>query len=232
MIIATFWLLLSFIQSEGNPHAEQGYCVADVCRQSQDQTLWERNVERYCRTVRNEMSISSAMKTAVQRQLNPWWMYYWEPNWSCPFEERIMWMPPDSLVTAGDGGKWTCNAPALASRDDCLVYSFGSAGDFSFEVGLLELLNNRCEVHTFDISNLQPLESYPPSAFAAIHKHMWGLGLVDENLSVLENGELKVLQMKTLASIMQALNHTGRTLHILKVQTRRCLRRFSLFSCF
>ena len=57
-----------------------------------------------------------------------WEMY--EPVAECP---RI-----DCVGSVGDGGKYICNANAIwlnrvESPDLCAIYSFGSAGDSSFE---------------------------------------------------------------------------------------------------
>ena len=59
-----------------------------------------------------------------------WWQYYYEPTFSCPFEERI--------GAVGEGGKWICDPYKLRSGGPtagdgngpapCLVYSVGSHG--------------------------------------------------------------------------------------------------------
>lgn len=210
------WIFGLFILAIFKSNGQNNNTCMNINCQSSD-ILWQRNVERFCRYTKQELSIPPSVKTNVQNVMKPWWMYYWEPNWSCPFEERVMWLPPNSMVTAGDGGKWTCNVPELTHNNDCLVYSFGSAGDFSFEVGLLELLQGQCEIHTFDITNLEPIASYPPQYFHAIHKHMWGLGVYDETIRLIERGVEKDVQMKSLQTIMRELGHQGRTLHILKI---------------
>ena len=49
----------------------------------------------------------------------------------------------------GDGGKWLCNTGVLKDIPDCMIYSLGSDGDFSFEEEMLRVAPN-CAVHTFD----------------------------------------------------------------------------------
>ena len=63
-----------------------------------------------------------------------------EPTWSCEARERI----PD---TTGDGPKWVCGIRAL--KDPCLVYSFGSNGDTSFERAVKKFAP-ACNIYTFD----------------------------------------------------------------------------------
>lgn len=72
--------------------------------------------------------------------------YTWElfePLANCPYTTRV--------GTVGDGGKWLCNLDEILghhTRRPCVVYSFGSAGDSSFEAALV--LEYGCIVHTFD----------------------------------------------------------------------------------
>lgn len=46
-----------------------------------------------------------------------------------------------------DGGKWICGLRNLLQRQGCVVYSFGSRGDASFEKAILE--HTTCQVYTF-----------------------------------------------------------------------------------
>jgi hypothetical protein len=72
---------------------------------------------------------------------SPFFLSNWEPNFHCSHARRIGKM--------GDGGKWVCDLFRLQNHSDCLVYSAGSHGDFSFESHMKRSLPN-CEVHTFD----------------------------------------------------------------------------------
>jgi len=55
----------------------------------------------------------------------------WEPTFHCSHARRI--------GARGDGGKWICDPHRLKARTDCLIYSVGSSGDFSFEIELKKL---------------------------------------------------------------------------------------------
>lgn len=69
---------------------------------------------------------------------------------------------------------------ALARRVDdpdgpgCVVYSIGSNGDFSFELGLQrEVGEDVCEFHVFDPGDFA---GKVPSELRRVHYHRWGLG--------------------------------------------------------
>lgn len=170
--------------------------------------LRKNNLSRYCRQIAAELAIAPSVKAPIKTPPS-WYFNYWEPNWACPLEERVMWHVPGSSITAGDGGKWICDVPALVHKKDCLVYSVGSCGEFSFEAGLLDLLDNGCDIHVFDIDAYENTHNYPAKYWNKIQRHHWGLGAADE---VIDGKKLK-----TLVSTMRDLGHTGRTLHILKI---------------
>ncbi|KAK3267409.1 hypothetical protein CYMTET_24036 [Cymbomonas tetramitiformis] len=87
----------------------------------------------------------------------------WEPSISCEQEARIGIM--------GDGGKWVCN-PANIPKDKCILYSFGSNLEFSFEVGIHEQLG--CEIHTFDPTVAKHrVDAVKPEY---VNYHYYGLG--------------------------------------------------------
>lgn len=68
-----------------------------------------------------------------------------EPTWSCESRERV----PSNF---GYGPKWVCGLRTLKSTGPappCLVYSFGSNGDVSFEQGVKAAAPN-CHIFTFD----------------------------------------------------------------------------------
>lgn len=65
----------------------------------------------------------------------------WESNFYCSYKMRVGRM--------GEGGKWVCDPFKLQVKSDCLVYSAGSSGDFSFEIELKKLLP-KCSIFTFD----------------------------------------------------------------------------------
>jgi Methyltransferase domain len=66
----------------------------------------------------------------------------WDPfefEWDCSIRERV------GIHLFGDGSKFMCGAEYLALKNDCLVYSIGSAYDDGFEQALLQIAPN-CEV--------------------------------------------------------------------------------------
>lgn len=54
---------------------------------------------------------------------------------------------PFGAAGSGDGQKYICS-PDVLPKDHCVVYSLGSAGDFSFEQDVVK--RTGCTVHTFD----------------------------------------------------------------------------------
>ena len=48
-----------------------------------------------------------------------------------------------------DGGKWMCGYEELSQKPKCVVYSFGSKGEYDFEIETHNVAKN-CEIHTFD----------------------------------------------------------------------------------
>lgn len=65
----------------------------------------------------------------------------WEVVARCPLEARV--------GRLGDGGKWLCNPKRLLNKPSCVIYSFGSNGDTSFEDAIHAMLPS-CQVHVFD----------------------------------------------------------------------------------
>lgn len=114
----------------------------------------------------------------------------WEPNFHCAYAQR--------MGTMGDGGKWVCDVFRLISRSDCLIYSVGSSGDFSFEIEMKKVVPNS-EIHTFDKNR------YPcPINTCTFHQIIFGDGIQP-------NGS------KSWMTIVQELNHTNRIIDILKI---------------
>lgn len=98
----------------------------------------------------------------------------------------------------GDGGKWLCDPHRLVPSR-CVVYSFGSAWDTSFEEDIFRL--KQCEVHIFD-----PTVDLPASPRYTFHK----LGISDKTGTI-----EKVGPVDTLANIARDLGHTH--IDVLKV---------------
>lgn len=182
-------------------------------------TFNKLRIDRHCHAIQRELTIPSINKTS--NGFGEWWQSYWEPTWACPLEERIMFHPEGSLTTSGDGGKWVCDVPKLPKQ--CLVYSFGSNGEYSFEFGLLERLGSssskRCEIHSFDpfitTDAGKNFEAHPFMKLITVHQ--WGLGLGAYTTPPLLKWENRSVEMKSLYKTIQALQHEQREIDILKI---------------
>ena len=106
-----------------------------------------------------------------------------------------------------DGAWWMCEADDYKPpQNSCLVYSVGISKDWTFDDTISQRYG--CEVHSFDPSiNLTDHMRSP-----LIHFHNIGLGGKNEI-----NG--RNWSMLTLCSIVKQLNHTGRTIDMLKVHS-------------
>mmetsp|Transcript_17081 Transcript_17081/g.53349 ORF Transcript_17081/g.53349 Transcript_17081/m.53349 type:complete len:311 (+) Transcript_17081:69-1001(+) len=72
------------------------------------------------------------------------WILF-SPYWPC------LWTLDRGRSSARDGPKWTCGLREIEAsrRSNCVVYSFGSRKEVSFERRVVELAPS-CEVHVFD----------------------------------------------------------------------------------
>lgn len=114
----------------------------------------------------------------------------WEPTFHCSHTQRI--------GARGDGGKWVCDPYRLKSRHDCLIYSVGSSGDFSYEIEMKKVMPH-CEIHAFDKN------SYPcPTDVCTFHQITFGDGIEPKN-------------SKNWPTIIKELNHANRLIDILKI---------------
>jgi hypothetical protein len=119
----------------------------------------------------------------------------WEPSLSCTALAR--------MGCPGDGGKWVCD-PHRYLGEHCLIYSFGSNDEFSFE-DAVHHFNPRCEIHTFD-----PVVSQPVNKPSYVQFHPWGMGAHDSAAD----------SIYTLPTIMSQLGHTN--VSILKIDCEGC----------
>ncbi|CAE7725524.1 mettl24 [Symbiodinium pilosum] len=69
------------------------------------------------------------------------WEKFSSPNWPCMWGEALIG------EGVGDGSKWMCGAHVM--QKPCVVYSFGSKGNFKFEEGI-KALGLNCDIHIFD----------------------------------------------------------------------------------
>jgi len=122
-----------------------------------------------------------------------WWLTNYEPTFSCAAERR--------LGRPGDGGKWVCDpaaiaATAAAAGRPCVVYSFGSGRDSSFE-GAVHALAPACAIHTFDHTvGVAAAAGVPPY----VHFHPWAAA----------RGDVGGTPRRGLGSIRRELGHAPR----------------------
>eukprot|EP01069_Polyplicarium_translucidae_P011003 Polyplicarium_translucidae@DN3416_c0_g1_i1.p1 len=105
---------------------------------------------------------------------------------------------------AVDGGKWICD-PFTLLKEDCLIYSFGSNDDWTFEKELLAI-QPHCEIHTFD-HTVDTITSKPTN----VTYHRLGLGAADRRTTS------PSMPLKSLPNIIRSLKHERRRIDILKV---------------
>lgn len=182
--------------------------------ESDPDTLASKKISHHCESISRDLDISSIRKNfRREKGYGTFWQNHWEPSWACPLESRIMDISNTSSIrSGGDGGKWVCNAHEIKKDPKCLVYSFGSNGDYVFELGVRDTLG--CEVHTFDPFNL----GYASNLGDNITTHDWGLSpstYVTEPLKGWKGKKEK--EMKSLFTIVKDLGHVNRKIDILKV---------------
>ncbi|CAM9478970.1 unnamed protein product [Chrysoparadoxa australica] len=105
--------------------------------------------------------------------------------------------------------------PYLAQKQDCLVYSVGSALNDAFEQDVLKWAPH-CEVHTFD-PTVDPVQAEAMARTGGYSFHSEGVSGKQTSGSTLKHGLLH-----TLNEIRASLGHTGRTLDILKIDCEGC----------
>lgn len=164
---------------------------------------------------------------------NMFWQNNWEPNFACAFERRpgapgdgAKWLcDPHKLtqrhghghaarrsggVAVGGTGSVDddeATAPGAPPNTGCLLYSIGSAGNFAWELSMLELLRV-CEVHTFD-HTMRLGSVHPPPG---VTYHYWGVGTADRWIRA-----DKSVGVFTLNTMREMLGHANRTVDVLKV---------------
>ena len=94
-----------------------------------------------------------------------------------------------------DGGKWICGLEKIAEKPRCVVYSFGSQGNFDFETAVHRTAP-QCEIHTFDCTYTPKPNTVPP--FISYYK----LCLSGKSGNIAGLGEAE-----TLSGIRRRLQH-------------------------
>ena len=115
----------------------------------------------------------------------------------------------------GDGGKWICRPEEIRAKGaSCLVYSIGSDGEFSFEVGVHTNISSACEIHTFDQN---PIEHYLDPNYNPGYPHERNPPYVQYHVA-----KLGAASGKSFAQLVRELGHAGRQIDILKIDCEGC----------
>jgi len=141
----------------------------------------------------NERKILYQIQDKLNMQKRPsseFFLTNWEPNFHCSYARRIGEM--------GDGGKWICDLFRLKKRPNCLIYSAGSQGDFSFETQMKQFLPN-CEIHTFDTTFYKC-----PNDTCIFHQITLGNGTFPQG-------------SKTWQMIIEEFGHANRLIDVFKI---------------
>jgi len=119
---------------------------------------------------------------------------FFPPAFNCPHEV-------ERLGALGDGGKWVCGISRLATKENCVIYSFGINYESSFESALLSRTHG-CQVWGYDFS----VKSFGPEIprTQAYRTHFYPYGLAGWDAHEKEH-ETKFY---TLQSLMAVNNHT------------------------
>ena len=188
--------------------------------------MWERISKRY-----KETSIykypSDPLRNIEDEQ--KWLNENLIPNFSCPHVER---------VGKGEGVKYICYPDRIVrtkeeverknrfdkvgdkGEADCLVYSIGCAGDFSFEYALAERYDKQCEIHVFDPANWERKEDVEKKK---IHYHAWGIKSsydLESKSVVWPKGRRG--GFKTFEETLDLLGHHNRTVDLFKIDCEGC----------
>lgn len=141
-----------------------------------------------------------------------WLMLNVHPFFTCPNLRR--------LGGHGDGAKWTCDPHRLVQQTDCLVYSIGSSGSYTFEDSIGSYTGHQCEIHVFD-----PEPSYArvnDTIHRNVHYHAWALQssmVQKQNTKRKYKGQLEYMN---IYEIIQQLGHENRRIDILKIDCELC----------
>lgn len=126
-----------------------------------------------------------------------------EPSYVCQTQERY--------GKLGDGGKVLCDSFRVLSND-CMVYSYGSRLDCSFELDLQRHYPS-CTVHVFDPSPSVASRYNNSHCASSTTFHSFGLGGYKTE-KVIEN---RTVPLRTLSKARAALKHSSFQLSVLKM---------------
>ncbi|KZP04144.1 hypothetical protein FIBSPDRAFT_904496 [Athelia psychrophila] len=136
---------------------------------------------------------------------DPWPAYtvwdFFPPAFNCPHElERI--------GALGDGGKWTCGLSRIAEKPDCVVYSFGTNYESSFEKELIARTHH-CHVYAYDATPGARGPRVDRAQQHRVHFQRVGLAAIDAH------GPQDSPKAHTLETLMAANGHAH--IDVLKV---------------
>jgi hypothetical protein len=105
-------------------------------------------------------------------------------------------------------------------RKECLIYSFGSDGKYTWEDGLVDLLGSaHCEIHVFDYADH---ERAGDDILKNIHYHKWALkSSYDDKFNAELNRHARrdaIVNSFTFQEILVKLGHQERTIDILRIK--------------
>lgn len=134
------------------------------------------------------------------------------PFYNCPSQQRV-----GTPLRLFDGGKWLCGVQPLLQKPGCVVYSFGSNGQVTFEEAVVEVTQHHCEVHVFDFT-LSSQQRQQVEAIKGVFFHDYGIGTTDATVQgrfQYENRVVTSYSLKTLPTIMLELGHAW--VHVFKM---------------
>lgn len=196
--------------------------IAQLAMQLEDEHLWLSNVSR----------VNSRDQQNAQQGLFTTSFDVYEPTWNCELRVR-------TPHKAGDGPKWTCGLDALSGgaatdaaaagadgasgRDSCIVYSFGSNNDVSFERAVKSAAPG-CKIWTFDptidkTTGAGGMMGYPTGVVTEAEREglltFMSIGIAGADGSFTFGN--KTFPTLSLASIRSRLGHVGRLIDVLKI---------------
>ena len=191
-----------------------------------DDATWRRHQHR-ARTehVYHDPSNPSRHYTDPAR----WLLFNVDPLFTCPNLRRV--------GGRGDGPKWTCDPHRLVQKPDCLIYSVGSRGVYSFEDGIVQLLKQydpttpssssssendgswvpNCEIHVFD-----PAPQYGRKGDAQKNIHYHAIGLKSSYEAFQFESFPTTYEFLTFPEIQKRLGHENRRIDIFKIDCEHC----------
>lgn len=185
IIIFLFKMETSFYVIILHPHS----WITASCFRSQSESDWFFCEPNYLWVERKQIYRLQNKLNMMKMSDEIFFKSNWEVNFHCSHRMRIGKM--------GDGGKWVCDPFKLRDKNDCVVYSAGSNGEFSFEMEMKKLLP-KCSIFTLDSK-----------------KYSCPKGLCTFHQIVLGNGS--TLNSKTWKMLTTALGHSNRIIDIFKI---------------